>query len=102
MRSIAASVAATSPRASCTSSHEGASVGAACEEVAPSPSVRTAASAAAPMAWRSGRRISAAYPRLTPRCAMNGTGSIAVPFVRTSKCRWQPLDAPVLPTAAIV
>ena len=37
-------------------------------------------------------------PRVTPRAAMNGSGSICTPFTRTSKCRWHPVDSPVLPT----
>ena len=34
-----------------------------------------------------------------PRAAMNGTASTAVPSRCTSKWRWHPVDAPVLPTA---
>ena len=38
-------------------------------------------------------------PSWTPRAAMNGTASTADPSMRTSKCRWHPVEAPVLPTA---
>ena len=37
-------------------------------------------------------------PSCTPRCTRKGRASMAVPSTLTSKCRWQPVEAPVLPT----
>ena len=38
---------------------------------------------------------------LTPRARMKGTGSVVEPLTRTSKCRWQPVEPPVVPTRAM-
>ena len=41
------------------------------------------------------------YAMVIPRALMNGTGSVRLPPTRMMKCRWHPVDAPVVPTCAI-